>query len=83
MARWMQEVTPEKEAIALQTDNQYPMILMAERHTSTNDNTIMLNPAWNEGKRACTLALNPLDGEKLGLSDGSMALFTTESGNNP
>lgn len=80
MAEWMLEVTPEKEAVALQADDRYPMILMAGRHTSTNANTIMRNPAWNEGKRACTLALNPLDGEKLGLSDGSMALITTEAG---
>jgi anaerobic selenocysteine-containing dehydrogenase len=53
---------------------------MAGRHTSINANSLMRNPAWNEGKRACTLAMHPRDGEKLGLIDGQLARITTEAG---
>jgi hypothetical protein len=66
MIEWLADVTPEREAQALQNREEYPMILMAGRHTSINANSLMRNPAWNEGKRACTLALHPRDGEKLG-----------------
>jgi len=53
---------------------------MAGRHTSYNANTLMRNPAWNQGKRSCTLALHPRDAEKLGLADGQLASITTEAG---
>lgn len=80
MIEWLKDVTPEKEAEALKLPEDYPLILMAGRHTSMNANSLMRNPAWNEGKRACTLAMHPEDGEKLGLKDGQMARITTEAG---
>lgn len=46
-----------------------------------NANTIMRNPAWNEGKsRACTLMMHPGDATALGLSDGQMVKVSTEAG---
>ncbi|HAA09764.1 MAG TPA: molybdopterin dinucleotide-binding protein, partial [Syntrophomonas sp.] len=80
MIEWLADVTPEREAQALKSREKYPLILMAGRHTSMNANTLMRNPDWNEGKRACTLALHPRDGEKLGLKDGQLARVTTEAG---
>ena len=32
-----------------------------------NSNTAMRDPAWNEGRRPCTLAINPSDAETLGI----------------
>jgi anaerobic selenocysteine-containing dehydrogenase len=52
---------------------------MAGRHTSMNANTLMRDPAWNKGKRACTLAMHPADAEKLKLADGQQVRITTEA----
>ena len=60
--------------------SQYPLILMAGRHTSMNANTMMRDPAWNEGKRACTLAMHPDDAAALNLKDGQQVRVTTEAG---
>jgi anaerobic selenocysteine-containing dehydrogenase len=46
----------------------------------TNANTLMRNPAWNEGKRACAVSVNPAEAEALGLNDGQQVRVTTESG---
>ena len=51
-------------------DARFPLVLMAGRHTSMNANTLMRDPAWNEGKRACTLAMHPADAAALNLKDG-------------
>jgi anaerobic selenocysteine-containing dehydrogenase len=45
-----------------------------------NANTLMRNPEWNKGKRACTVALSPADAEALGLNDGQQVRVTTEAG---
>ena len=53
------EATREKTALVM--PSEFPFILMAGRHMSMNANTLMRDPAWNEGKRACTLAMHPDD----------------------
>ena len=53
---------------------------MAGRHISVNANTLMRNPAWNEGKRACTLTMHPADADALKLVDGQSVRITTEAG---
>ena len=53
---------------------------MAGRHTSMNANTLMRDPIWNEGKRACTVAMHPADAEARQLTDGQMVRVTTEAG---
>ena len=53
---------------------------MAGRHMDYNANTAMRDPAWNEGKRACTLAMNPLDSQAFGFVDGQMVKISTEAG---
>jgi anaerobic selenocysteine-containing dehydrogenase len=61
-------------------DPKFPLVLMAGRHTSMNANTLMRDPAWNEGKRACTLAMHPEDAAALNLKDGQQVKVTTEAG---
>ena len=38
------------------------------------------DPKWNEGKRACTIAIHPDDAKKLNLVDGQQLRITTEAG---
>jgi anaerobic selenocysteine-containing dehydrogenase len=40
----------------------------------------MRDPAWNEGKRSCTLAMHTADAEALKLTDGQQVRVTTEAG---
>ena len=70
---------PDEEA-RLIADDKFPLILMAGRHMDMNANTGMRDPAWNEGRRACTLAINPADAEKYGFSDRQMVKIITEAG---
>jgi anaerobic selenocysteine-containing dehydrogenase len=77
---WIRKITPMDEEEQLKGDERFPLILMAGRHMDMNANTLMRNPAWNEGRRACTLAMNPIDAERLGLADRQMAKVFTEAG---
>jgi len=77
---WIKEINPAAEEARLKADNKFPLILMAGRHMDMNANTGMRDPAWNEGRRACTLAMNPADAEKYGFSDGQMVKVITEAG---
>ena len=76
----VREINADEEELALRPNPEFPLVLMAGRHTSMNANTLMRDPAWNKGKRACTLAMHPADAEKLGLADGQQVRITTESG---
>lgn len=58
------------EADALNLPDNFPLILNAGRHMRTKINTLMRNPEWNKGRRACTISVNPVDAESLGLADG-------------
>jgi len=68
------------EEAALIMDPKFPLILMAGRHMSTNANTLMRDPAWNEGKRVCTLTMHPNDAASLKLIDGQQVRVITEAG---
>jgi anaerobic selenocysteine-containing dehydrogenase len=76
----LKSVDAVREEAALVMPRQYPLILMAGRHISTNANTLMRDPAWNEGKRVCTVAMHPADAEALKLKDGQQVRVTTEAG---
>ncbi len=52
------KVSERKRKKALSLSAGYPLILMAGKHIDKNANTPMRDPAWNEGKRACTLAMH-------------------------
>ena len=79
-ADWIEQITPDEEEKKLKLDDRFPLVLMAGRHIDTNTNTHMRNPAWNEGRRACTLAMNPADAERMKLKDGQVVKVTTEAG---
>jgi anaerobic selenocysteine-containing dehydrogenase len=79
MESWMKEVQPATEEGAL-VNKKYPMILMSGNHMEMVANTNMRDPAWNEGRRACTMRIHPADAEELGIRDGEPALIETEAG---
>ncbi len=80
MEGWIAEITPENEKKELDGRKDYPLILNAGRHTPMNANTLMRNPEWNSGKRACTLAMHPQDADRLSLTDGENVKIVTEAG---
>ncbi len=80
MENEVKSLTPDTEAAALALPENFPLILNAGRHTRCNANTLMRNPDWNKGKRACTVAMNEIDGQNLGLSDGARVRVVTEAG---
>ncbi len=77
---WIQKINPADEEEQLKADDEFPLILMAGRHMDMNANTSMRDPAWNEDRRPCTLAMNPADAEQFGFTDGQMVKITTEAG---
>jgi len=81
LAEAVNGIEVQSEEAALYMHQDYPLILAAGRHMDYNANTIMRDPAWNEGNtRACTLMMHPADATALGLTDGQMVKVTTEAG---
>lgn len=80
MAAWVQGIDARSEAEALQPDHDFPLILQAGRHMSMNANTLMRDPAWNEGLRACTVMMHPDDAARLTISDGQIVRVVTAAG---
>jgi anaerobic selenocysteine-containing dehydrogenase len=76
-ARVIDAVT-EREGLKL--PEEFPLILNAGRHMKYNANTLMRNPEWNRGKRACTVAVSPEDAEALNLADGQQVSVSTAAG---
>jgi anaerobic selenocysteine-containing dehydrogenase len=68
------------EAEDLKMPDDFPLVLNAGRHMKYNANTLMRNPKWNKGKRACTVAVSPKDAVDLNLKDGQQVRVTTEAG---
>ena len=75
MAGWIQGIDAISEAAALDDNKKWPLILVAGRHMDMNANTLMRDPAWNKGRRACTLAMNPEDADKIGVKDGTKVVL--------
>jgi anaerobic selenocysteine-containing dehydrogenase len=76
----VQALTPQNERQELGRDEEYPLILSAGRHMQYNANTLMRNPEWTRGRRACTIALHPDDAAALQLVDGQQVRVTTGAG---
>ena len=70
----------ENEVQDLKLSAEFPMVLNAGRHTRYNINTLIRGQEWNKGKRACTVSVNPVDAEEMGLLDGQQVKVTTEAG---
>jgi anaerobic selenocysteine-containing dehydrogenase len=64
----------------LNLDPAFPFVMSSGNHMDTNANTAMRDPAWNDGKRACTLCMNPRDAEANGFQDGQLVRVTTDVG---
>jgi anaerobic selenocysteine-containing dehydrogenase len=79
MESWVQEVHPAAEE-SLLINKEYPMILMAGNHMDMVANANMRDPAWNEGRRACTMRIHSADADELGIKDGEAAVVETEAG---
>ncbi len=80
LAEEAKRLEPAAEAEALRLPADLPLILNAGRHMQYNANTMMRNPDWNRGRRACTVALHPDDARTLGLADGQQVRVTTAAG---
>ncbi len=80
LADWVHNIDADTEQKALAADEKFPLVLMAGLHMDTNANTLMRDPAWNKGRRACTLAMHPQDADKLSLRDGQQVRVATEAG---
>ena len=80
VADWVKGIDAASEEKALAGTPEFPLILMAGRHFIKNANTMMRDPAWLKGKRACTMLMNPADAEKLKLKEGQTVRVTTEAG---
>ncbi|MBI4773411.1 MAG: molybdopterin-dependent oxidoreductase [Deltaproteobacteria bacterium] len=81
MKEWIQEIDPVLESKRLREHEEaYPFILSSGRHMDFNANTSLRDPAWNEGKRACTVLMHPEDAERCGFNDGQRVRITTEAG---
>lgn len=76
----LENLNSEQEEADLTPDPTYPFVLMAGKHFKMNANTLMRDPAWNEGKRYSTCMMHTADAEALGLKDGQMVRVTTEAG---
>lgn len=68
------------EARDLEPPDEFPLILNAGRHRRYNINTLIRGQEWNQGKRACTVSVNPVDAESIGVEDGQNVKVTTEAG---
>jgi anaerobic selenocysteine-containing dehydrogenase len=79
MESWVREVKPSVEEVSL-GNKHFPMVLTAGNHMEMVANTIMRDPAWNEGRRSCTMRIHPADAEELGIRDGDVAVIETEAG---
>ena len=74
------KLNAENEAQELKLPEEFPMILSAGRHTRYNINTLIRGQEWNNGKRACTVSVNPVDAGEMGFADGQNVKVTTEAG---
>ncbi len=79
MESWLKEIQPGIEEAKL-VNREYPLILMSGNHMDMVANTNMRDPAWNEGKRACTMRIHPADAAEAGIQDGETVLVETEVG---
>ncbi|MEU2390109.1 molybdopterin-dependent oxidoreductase [Streptomyces sp. NPDC007369] len=56
------------------------LVLVGRRHLRSNNSWLHNVPALTGGSNRCTLQVNPLDAERLGLTEGGRALITAGGG---
>jgi hypothetical protein len=72
MESWVKEVTPAREQAGL-VNKDYPMVLMAGNHMEMVANTILRDPAWNQGKHPCPGKTPGASGSRAALPLSSMS----------
>ncbi len=77
---WVRSIDAASEEKALAGNEEYPFILLAGHHMDMNANTVMRDPAWNKGRRACTMMMHPSDADALNFKDGQKVKVETEVG---
>jgi anaerobic selenocysteine-containing dehydrogenase len=77
---WVERIDAENENRNLEGTGEFPFVLIAGRHMDTNANTLMRNPEWNKGRRACTVTMHPDDADRMALTDGQRVRVKTEAG---
>jgi len=81
MIEWLGEIEPVLEQEALKADgDEYPLIMSSGLHMDGNANSLMRDPAWNEGKKYHWFRMHPEDAAKQGLEDGDLVQVITEAG---
>jgi anaerobic selenocysteine-containing dehydrogenase len=80
LSEMVKNLDADSEEKDLKLPDEFPLLMNAGRHTSKNMNTLMRNPEWNKGKRACTIAVSTNTADKLGLKDGDIVNVFTEAG---
>ncbi|MGI5939316.1 MAG: molybdopterin-containing oxidoreductase family protein [Thermoleophilia bacterium] len=80
MVDWIESITAESEAEALQERDDFPLVLTAGLHSDRVANSMLRDPAWRGTRRGSTLMMNPEEAEALGLVDGQMVRVTTVAG---
>jgi anaerobic selenocysteine-containing dehydrogenase len=80
LAEQAHKIDAASESEGLRMPDEFPLVLNAGRHMDYNANTLMRNPEWNQGKRACTVAVHPDDAAALDLLDGDSVQVVTEAG---
>jgi hypothetical protein len=81
MIEWLGEIEPALEQEALKADgDEYPLIMSSGLHMDGNANSLMRDPAWNEGKKYHWFRMHPEDAAKLGLEDGDLVQVISEAG---
>ncbi|MFD0269011.1 molybdopterin-dependent oxidoreductase [Streptomyces sp. NPDC127106] len=62
------------------TERPAALVLVGRRHLRSNNSWLHNVPALTGGSNRCTLQVNPLDAERLGLTEGGRALLTADGG---
>jgi anaerobic selenocysteine-containing dehydrogenase len=76
----VQALDAPSEQAALAPDPDFPLVLAAGFRTDCNANTLMRDPSWNEGRRACTVRIHPSDAADLGIADRDAVRVASEAG---
>jgi anaerobic selenocysteine-containing dehydrogenase len=79
-AEMAKNLDTDSEKNKINLSHEFPFVLSAGRHTPKNMNTMMRNPDWNNGKRACTIAVNSDTAKELDIRDGDLVKVSTQAG---
>lgn len=77
---YLELITPEKEAEALNLKNGNNLVLAAGRHTDNGMNAHVRNPKNFRYRQPYTIAMNPEEAAEMGFEEGDWVRITTDVG---